>query len=119
LHAGDLPWEAARSSSEAARLYFARRYRTLRAQRDRTLEEQSILCTEVVRTFNWLEEREAAILQRLPQLMRADDGSTIRAITGSEQSWAAQLAAGKAEVLQVQLKRINKLHANAKKELKM
>lgn len=92
----------------AAQRHYAQRYRTLVAQRDRTREEQGILGTEVVRTFNWMEEREAAVQERLGEMQAASGGGT---------SWAQRLAAGKAALLEQQLKRVQGIHAQARKLL--
>ena len=55
--AGEFPWADQAGSSSAAARHYAQRYRQLQAQLDRSLEERTLLHNEVIRTFNWLEER--------------------------------------------------------------
>ena len=59
--AGEFPWADQAGSSSAAARHYAQRYRQLQAQLDRSLEERTLLHNEVIRTFNWLEERQADI----------------------------------------------------------
>jgi len=52
----------------AEQRHYGRRYRTLTAQHERTKKESDFLAAEVMRTFNWIEERVAAAEQRLASL---------------------------------------------------
>ena len=69
--AGEFPWA---SSSTAAARHYAQRYRQLQAQLDRSLEERTLLHNEVIRTFNWLEERQADI-SALVAALRCEGGA--------------------------------------------
>ena len=100
----------------AAERHFAQRYRQLQAQLDRSIEERGILATEVVRTFNWLEEREDAIEARLVEL-RGSIAEGAAAGSVWAQTWEQRLAAGKAAMLNVQLKRLHRMHADARTRL--
>ena len=57
---GAAPGPSPAPPSDAAKRHFGRRYRTFKAQLDRTEEEEAFLCMEKTRTLNWLEERLAA-----------------------------------------------------------
>lgn len=70
--AGQFPWAG---SSTAATRHYAQRYRQLQAQLDRSLEERTLLHNEVIRTFNWLEERQADI-SALVAAMRCEGGAS-------------------------------------------
>ena len=58
----------------SAHRHYAQRYRHLAAQRRRSQEEQNILLTEVILSFNWLEERETDMETRMEEL-RASIGT--------------------------------------------
>ena len=69
--AGEFPWA---SISTAAARHYAQRYRQLQAQLDRSLEERTLLHNEVIRTFNWLEERQAD-MSALVAALRCEGGA--------------------------------------------
>lgn len=102
----------------AAERHFAQRYRQQQAQLDRSIEERDILASEVTRTFNWLEEREAAIKARLAELQTSVAEG---AATGSgwDKTRDQLLATGKAAMLTVQLMRLRRMHADARVRLAM
>lgn len=99
----------------AAERHFAQRYRQQKAQLDRSIEERDILATEVVRTFNWLEEREDAIAVRVAELR--DNIAEGTAGPDWSQTWDQLQATGKAAMLDVQLKRLRRMHADARSRL--
>jgi len=83
--AGEFMWMADAGGGTAAERHYAQRYRQLRAQLDRSIEERAILATEVIRTFNWLEEREEAIEARMVELqgsMGGGGGAQPQAVAG-------------------------------------
>ena len=55
--------------------HYAQRYWQLQAQLDRSLEERTLLHNEVIRTFNWLEERQADIHAHVAALLCEGRGS--------------------------------------------
>lgn len=157
--AGDFPWVegSANATVTSAHRHFAQRYRHARAQHRRSLEERTILHAEVVRLFNGLEEREAALRSCLEQQRSAaraagagsnstaaDAASTSAAAGaaggnaaadaassnaaagaaggsagggGTDGLWHNMLAAGKAKMLEIELSRLQLIHAKASKLL--
>jgi len=73
--AGNFPWRGAAPSrpgaqgeegpSEAVVHHFGRRYRTATAQLERSEEEDNLLQDEILRTFNWVEERLIEVHDRI------------------------------------------------------
>jgi hypothetical protein len=115
-------WEdGADNSSAAAQQHFARRYRTLEAQHDRMVEERTILRSEVLRTFNWYEEREEMLLAALGGMDTSSGGGVEKRHQqqgqqqqGQQHHWTREVAAGKAVLLRTELQRIRRMHAQAK-----
>ena len=174
--AGDFPWVEGSASATvtSAHRHFAQRYRHARAQHRRSMEERTILHAEVVRLFNGLEEREAALRSCLEQQRSAagaagagsssataDAGGSISAAAaaagpgsisaaaaaagagsisaaadsasssaaagaaggsagagGAGGLWPNVLAAGKAKMLEIELSRLQLMHAEATKLLR-
>jgi len=90
---GEYPWQAGAAAANgggAAQCHYGRRYRTCQAQLARTLEEEDILAAEVLRTFNWIEERTAGFEERhgaLAAELRGAaslDGSVDRLLAGKK-----------------------------------
>lgn len=121
--AGEYPWTDG-GSGLAEQRHFGRRYRTLRAQLHRTQEELQILAVEATRTLCWLEEREAAVDNRLGQLaaggladvseLAATGRESALCLQGASGAAAALIAAGKAALLRRYHKRLNIIHASAR-----
>jgi hypothetical protein len=138
--AGDFPWVegSANACVTSAHRHYAQRYRYARAQHHRSLEERTILHAEVVRLFNGLEEREDALRSYLEQQRSsgavgagnssaATDAASSSAAAGAAGSsagaggtdglWPNVLAAGKAKMLEIDLSRLQLIHAEASKLL--
>ncbi len=118
---GEYPWTDAGSdgNSSAEQRHYGRRYRTLLAQLNRTQEEEVLLGAEVVRTLNWLEEREAAAEKRLAALdaaARGMDGlggpSGLCFARGSVMQ-VGLLAAGKAVLVRRYAQQLGRIHRDA------
>ena len=77
-NACQFPWQNSGigSGSLAARVHYARRYRTAKARVARTEEEKVYLQKEVIRTINWLEEQVAAVQQQLAAYVEAQQPSS-------------------------------------------
>jgi hypothetical protein len=75
VHDGVFPWRAGCAApvngERAAQRHFAQLWRTATAQRDRTVEEESMLQVEVVRLLGWLERRLADVADRIARLHAA------------------------------------------------
>jgi hypothetical protein len=115
--AGEFMWMADAGGGTAAERHYAQRYRQLRAQLDRSIEERAILATEVIRTFNWLEEREEAIEARMVELQGSMGGGAA-AGGGWDLPWDQLQTAGKVSLLGMQLKRCRRIHADARARLR-
>jgi len=72
----------------------------------------------VVRLFNGLEEREAALKACLEQQRSSGAaGSSSAGAGGTDGLWPDVLAAGKAKMLEIELSRLQLIHAEAVKLL--
>lgn len=160
--AGEFPWidedAGGAGSSTAATHHYARQYFQKLSQLHRSQEEHKLLRTEILRTFNCLEERQAAIQAGLSALKgpapmpgsadatgtpASKAGPSGAAAAGSASSaagsssgeggssaggaggssgpghgqWPELLAAGQLAALQIELQRIQLIHADAKRRL--
>ena len=133
--AGDFPWaeDAAHTAVTAAQRHYAQRYRHALAQHARSLEERSMLRAEFILLLNGLEEREHAIEEWKQQHAGggADAGThgNARATGGTAptggggsgatggggdvRQWPSLLAAGEAALIDIELARLQLIHAQA------
>lgn len=110
LIAGQFPWVEGSDNFavSSSHRHYAQRYRHLSALHTRSVEEKAILRVEVIRMFNWLEEREAAIQQRLAALQAGEAGAS----SGATGSWAQLLVSGETTILQAELARIQGIYSS-------
>lgn len=102
VSAGEFPWaDTVAGAGAAATRHYAQRYRQLQAQLDRSLEERPLLLNEVIRTFNWLEEKQIDI-QALAAVLRQEaagggSGGGAGVVVGADGSSSNAGSSGSAE----------------------
>jgi len=122
------PWQGAAGAGNglhSAQRHFALQYRTLSNDLERTLEQVTVLRTDMVRLLNWLEERIDLIPERAAVQTHGINVCEAAAAAAPTTDHAAQaactancsLAAGKLAVLRHEEQRMQSMLANARERL--
>lgn len=109
------------NGSEAAQKYFALRYHTAKSQLQRTVEEVDLLKKEVVRLFNWCEERIELVDEKIDlfkskitELEEATESDTLTAEERALISIEISVWNGKIAVHEAEQGRLNCIHEEAR-----
>lgn len=109
------------NGSEAAQKYFALRYHTAKNQLQRTVEEVDLLKKEVVRLFNWCEERIQLVDEKIDlfkskiaELEEASESDTLIAAEKALISIEISVWNGKIAVHEAEKGRLHCIHEEAR-----
>jgi len=105
------------NGSDSAQRHFAMRYHAARNQLHRTKEEVGILKKEVVRLFNWCEERQALVASKIEWFdskieakLEANRAATITAMDAYENTRMIHILKGKRAVHTIEHTRLKCIH---------
>jgi hypothetical protein len=124
---GVFPWSSATlgpNGSREAQNHFAMRYQAAKNQRQRTVEEVEMLKKEVVRVFNWCEEREEEVgekirvvdgkVKELEELNNENPTTRKEALNNKRR---IGILLGKKHVLSMEERRLRHIHGEARRRL--
>ena len=125
---GLFPWSSTSvgaNGSPSAQKHFAQRYHTAKNQLQRTVEEVGMLKKEVVRVFNWCEERVKEVTEkiklfesRIKEMKEANDEDNIPAKDAAIIRRIICIMEGKKHVHMMEELRLKCIHGEARQRLR-